>query len=662
MKYIKQKIWLKYKISTFIFVSVICSFASTTYATCTSTIINESPNSSSTMVDTADNQCVINAGTITSPGFIIDSYYSNPTIINSGSIVINSLTPGDSAGITLNGPDIAGRPSTNATILNSGNITASTDNDIYAIWIYNNVGTVANITNSGLIQLTGAGQKVGIFNYAGNDITTLTNSGNISVSGSIAAIANNSTITSLNNSGTIVSGGSAQGILNNAGANIRFLSNTGTISTQAGQYGILNSGTINTLSNAQGGNGTSPATTALTYQGNLPTNYNIIINSATHYGQLAVTNPSGTITNFGISGSPLITARIYSEVLIGSAEPTGVKSGTYDNMSWELVSAGAGVYDLTFTGASLIGTQHSLVNTVNALAPVYALQNSVLSDSFDYDCPVFGQNNVCVSTGGRNTAVSNANGLNSTSALLIGAYRLMPTVRIGAYVDQNLSVSNQSSTVSLGNGAPLIGLFGVWSQRVDGAGAEVKVSAAYGRKSVTINRQVVGLSEPGSGSSNLNSQGAQMTAKYGFAVMPEVIVSPYVGMRYTQNSMGGYTEATSSSVTGPLSYSALKTSATTFLLGVGTTYQYSPKATVFANAGLEMDINVNNGQYSASGIIGLTSVNFNANPVKTKPTATLGTYFDIEKNHRFGITGIYSKEAFQEKTTTAILAIYTVGL
>jgi hypothetical protein len=331
-------------------------------------------------------------------------------------------------------------------------------------------------------------------------------------------------------------------------------------------------------------------------------------------------------------------------------------------MTWSLTANGS-AFDLVFAGASLVGTQQSLVNNATALQNTYALQNAVLANSFSYDCPVFGANNVCISAGGRNTAVSAANGLNNTSALLIAAYRLnQNNTRIGVYADQNLSVNNAGSTVNLGNSTPLIGLFGVWSQRPDGAGAEVKVSAAYGQKSATVNRQVVGLSEAGSGSSNLNSQGAQITAKYGFAVVPDVLVSPYVGMRYTQNNMGGYAEGASSTVTAPLTYSALNTNATTALAGVGASYRFIPKATAFASAGVETDINTSNGTYSATGITGLTPVNFNPNPVKTRPTATLGAYYDIVKNQRIGITGIYRQESYQAISTTTVLATYTIGL
>ena len=172
----------------------------------------------------------------------------------------------------------------------------------------------------------------------------------------------------------------------------------------------------------------------------------------------------------------------------------------------------------------------------------------------------------------------------------------------------------------------------------------------------------MGTSEAGSGSSQLISQGAQVVAKYGFAVLPDVVVSPYAGVRYTQNNMGGYTEATSSAVTAPLTYSALNTNATTALAGAEARYRGIPKTTLFASAGVETDTNTSNGSYSATGVTGLTPVNFNPNPVKTRPTATVGGYYDIMKNQRIGVTGIYRQEPFQAVSTTTVLATYTIGL
>lgn len=319
-------------------------------------------------------------------------------------------------------------------------------------------------------------------------------------------------------------------------------------------------------------------------------------------------------------------------------------------------------------GPSEANTQQSLANSAAALQHIFTLQNTILANSFSYDCAMFDKNNMCISTGGRNTAVQAAGGLNNTSGLLIAAYRPHPNYRIGSYVDQNLSVNNASSAVNLGNNTPLIGLFGAWNQRVDGTGAEIKFSAAYGQKNINVTRAIVGsdttASEPGSGGSKLNSRGAQVTAKYGFAITSEVIISPYAGLRYTQNNMGGYTEEASATVTAPLTYSALNTNATTALAGVGASYKVIPTVTTFASAGVETDTNTANGSYSAtsSSISGLTPVNFNANPVKTRPTATLGAYYDIVKNQRLGISGIYRQEPYQAVSSTTVMATYTVGL
>ena len=196
---------------------------------------------------------------------------------------------------------------------------------------------------------------------------------------------------------------------------------------------------------------------------------------------------------------------------------------------------------------------------------------------------------------------------------------------------------------------------------MDGTGTEVKVSAAYGQKNTTITRAVVGTSEAGSSGSQLNSQGAQIAAKYGFSVMKDVVVSPYAGVRYTQNNMGGYTEASSSAVTAPLTYSALNTNATTVLAGVGATYKGIPQTTLVASAGVESDTNTQAGSINATGVSGLTPVNFNANPVKTRATASLGAYYDVEKNQRLGVTGIYRQESYQAVSTTTVMATYMVG-
>lgn len=473
--------------------------------------------------------------------------------------------------------------------------------------------------------------------------------------GTLRAAAGDYAIKTTTASGATAAVGSL--IVNGAGGVI-----DGQVTVAAGQYarfensGWMGIGSTNT--SAPGVPHTASGTFVQTSTGTLGLRI-----SSTNVDKLVV---DGT-AKLGGTLSLSATAGSYGATRYSIVNATGGLTGAFAGLSTNLASATNLSYDannayLNVYAFTTAETQQSLVNNASALQSTYTLQNSVLANSFSYDCTEFGPNGICISAGGRNTAVSAANGLNNTSALLIAAYKVHPQVRIGAYADQNLSVNNSGGTVNLANNTPLIGFFGAWNERADGTGTEVKVSAAYGQKNATVNRQAVGTSEAGTGSSQLNSQGAQVTAKYGFAIAPQVIVAPYIGMRYTQNNMGGYSEGASTSVTAPLTYSALNTNATTALAGLGASYRFIPKATVFASAGVESDTNTANGTYSATGINGLSPVNFNANLVKTRPTATAGAYYDIEKNQRLGINGIYRQEPYQAVSTTTVMATYTIGL
>jgi len=151
--------------------------------------------------------------------------------------------------------------------------------------------------------------------------------------------------------------------------------------------------------------------------------------------------------------------------------------------------------DVPITGPDAADTQQSLVNTASVLQGAYTLQNSVMVNGFAHNCASFDSNSLCVSAGGRHTSVQ-ARGIDHTSGLLIASYRLdRNSSRIGVWIDENLSVSSPVA-VRLGHSTPMVGLFGVWNQGPDGVGAEVKVSAAYGRKTTTTTRQIGGPAKP----------------------------------------------------------------------------------------------------------------------------------------------------------------------
>lgn len=97
------------------------------------------------------------------------------------------------------------------------------------------------------------------------------------------------------------------------------------------------------------------------------------------------------------------------------------------------------------------------------------------------------------------------------------------------------------------------------------------------------------------------------------------------------------------------------------MAGVSGKYRLAPEATIQASVGVETDTTMNNGSLSATGVTGLTAVNFNPNPVQTRPVAMLGGYYEVAKAQRVALTGIYRQEPYQAVGSTTVLATYTVG-
>jgi hypothetical protein len=582
-------------------------------------IIGALNNSGNAIISSADNGTGLNGGAAFA---IVNMGGTITALTNSGSATISATS---SAGTIL----VPGTTDSGAAgIYNSGTITA-----------LNNIGNaVISVSN------TGVGGAYGIFN--GNLDTSVTDS---------------SLITSLNNSGVIrVSSidDMACGIHNRF--LITTLTNTGEISTTSVTgmtHDIWNVGTINTLNNTQGGNSSSASSTALTYDGNVPVNYNIGIVNSTHYGQLAVTSPSGPISNFGIYGTPFITSRTYAGVLTNNVSVTSVQS-KYDNMSLALVSHGS-VYDLTFSGVSLMGTQQSLLNISSVLHSTFNLQTSIINNGLNYDCSLFDAHGLCISAGGRYTITNTPIG-DSTGALVIGGYRVNDHVRVGAYLDQGVA-SSMPTGINLKQHNPLFGVYGLWQARQDGLGSQVKVAAGYNDSDMTVTRAVVGISEAGSGSTSLTSQAVSLVGSYGVEMQGSWIASPYAGIRYTDVKAGGYAEVSSSSVTAPLSYASLSQSTTSLLAGIRWSGKLTDGVGLNGSLGVEQDVSNSNSNYTAAGVTGLTSTVFNTDINKTRPVASIGTTVSIDKKQQLAFSVFYSEQAFSNSSATSAYGTYTIG-
>jgi hypothetical protein len=274
-----------------------------------------------------------------------------------------------------------------------------------------------------------------------------------------------------------------------------------------------------------------------------------------------------------------------------------------------------------------------------------------MNAGLSYDCNVFDKEGFCLSTGGR-YSVTNTPETSTTSGLLIGSYKYDKNIRVGAWVDQNLSTNNTDG-VKLGNSKPLFGFFGAWTERPDGLGYEVKVSAGYGDKDVTITRELVN-----EGEAQLKSRGIQTVSSFGMALDSNWIASPYVGAKYVSIKRGGYAERG----TNGLGYDAVTQETTSALAGVSLKGKIDGQTFAVVSAGAEHDFSHNVSQYAAfSGNGTVTTNTFNSKPQKTRPVVSAGVYYDIDKAQRLGLNATYRQEAFETTTSTTALATYTVG-
>ena len=243
----------------------------------------------------ASGNIIYNYGTVSAGGQTLQiDNSSNNTLINYSTGIIEAT--GGSAvqhGSQWGGASsIDNRGSITATAYG---VTASTRSGYTSSYTFTNSGTIStNTTSAAAILLNSTS-------------VTATNSTAGSITSGYNGIDSSANTLVFSNSGMVdaINHGLA---LTNTNATI---TNTGTIKGAA--RGIKNKNIITTLNNSQGAGNVNGA---LTYEGTLPANYNIIINSTSNYGKLSVTSGTNSLI-FGIHNTSNVASGIYQDVLTG---------------------------------------------------------------------------------------------------------------------------------------------------------------------------------------------------------------------------------------------------------------------------------------------------------------------------------------------------------
>jgi len=591
---------------------------------------------------------------------------SNVTI-NSG-VTIDGVGP--AAAVSTGG-------STNATITNNGKISVTTNRSFRT-----SGGQVDELINNGTINAEG---REGLRN--GGTINILTNTGTISAGGNQGINNRNSgiigTITN-SSSGTITAGDSQGlrndgtiGIITNSGVisavndfgisntgTITTLTNTGTIFALGNNIGILNAGTITTLNNSQGASGS-----ALTYDGTLPTNYNIIIISTSDFGQIVFSDVSGTI-NFGVDSSSTLADvdTTYSTVLSGlsSSDIASGTSGTFSSgvitKTWTLVNSSGSLWDLILTVIDITNNTNTSVTTSvkpNVILAINSL-NTVTEANFanmnTYDCDLFGINNVCVSLGGRYTTITNPRTQVYSGVLTLG-YKLSDNLRVAAFRHDNFSQKTPKS-FKLSDKTPLLGALVVWNESANKLGYQLKLANAFQQKDVALTREVVGFSEEGKGQTVMEAQSYVAELQYAYQLNEDTVFRHYFAVRRALIKQDGFTET---GVRLPLSFNKIEDKSITVLLGLKVDLNLSTDLILKGSLGVEHDIIHTVDRLEPTGISGLTTVNLDESFNKTRPVVSIGLEYDLTPNQRLAGTFQYQELSYKSKSESNAYLYYTIG-
>jgi hypothetical protein len=580
------------------------------------------------------------------PSVLLSTNNGVTHIINNGYLNYN--------GITLNGLTLDqvtnNQRLTGSTGLHIGTTTPTT------LDILNNNGLIGSNTPN-----SSGGVDFAIYNSAGSHLNNLNNNQNGFIGGA--------------------------GAIYNEGA-IGTITNFGTIRSALGGYDtedIINLGTIDTLINAQNNLKLGGRTRTNNYGGSLPLNYFTYVNSLTDFGKMYVSNVSNADfanMDYGIAeGSTVAANTTYSQVIVKSSgssfSNTSTKTGIYTSnngigYNYSLVYQDTW-WNLIIGGKVLpaLETQISLNESADRLRNVYNLQSTVATAALDYDCNLFNTKGICLSGGARH---SNTQGsTNSAGALLIAAYKVNNNVRIGGYIDQDIR-NGSSSRIDVNNNTPTMGVFAAWQetpntdgwaghQVPDGQGWGARTSVNYSNKDVKISRPIINdVSEPGSGKADLTSIAFQLEGSYSKLINENVLVTPYMGIRYSKIERDSYTETLSGDVTVPLTYALLRQEQTDALLGIKAVAKLASKINGYAKVGLEQDLHYKGGTYSATGVVGLTDSKFNLDVNRTRPVMSVGATYAIEDNQRLNLNFLAKEESFKSDISYSLMLTYAIGL
>lgn len=483
----------------------------------------------------------------------------------------------------------------------------------------------------------------------------------------------------------LIRGGDAGGATAQAGAGILAagevtqIVNLGEIRGGAGQdsVGIINIGTINRLVNAQGGATAGGAVSGLRYAGALPEQYEIVINSPTSYGQLAVAASELQIpglaapveqttvrintalsANFSTHSYPRVITGLNGENLSGInlafEASNGVLAATTANadqaLTWDLRVLNYGA-DLA------LPQQHMLDRSAMVLR----------SELGRYDCDTFDAKGICVTGGVRHSGYTGT-GDSSTAAsdfsfTLAAARKLSDSLRVGGFVSVGGGTDGYTG-IEVTNSYPTLGGFVAYSGQAAGAGLQARLSAAFKIEDARFTRfNLAGASRQVGGESSVETFGLSGQLGWGFKA-GEALITPYVGFSGTNANRNAFGEEglEAGAIEELFSYRDFEATQYTGFGGVRVEGPLSEQVAYRMGAGFEYDASYEIDAFSLEAGFGGSSYTSGVKPDDIRPMGSAGLSYKLAPNRSISLDGYVSESNYSDAPDYTLLVGFKLAL
>lgn len=304
------------------------------------------------------------------------------------------------------------------------------------------------------------------------------------------------------------------------------------------------------------------------------------------------------------------------------------------------------------------GTYVALGTNGQQLNGLLNLRHSLLGVALNDDCTNFGNRNVCVSVGGRASAVD-GNTASATAGTLQLGYRVSSHWRVGITADQGLSAAG-AGNYAVRQTQPLMAAYAVYAPSGSAQGLQLKASLAYGTDDVSISRTALTNTEAGQGQSSLSTKGAQLEAAYGLPVSGMWQAAPFAGIKSTSVSRAAYTETSGADF--PVTYSAVSQSAATAYAGMQGTAAIRPALTVSVRGGIEHDMGNRTDSYAGSidtlGAFALSA----ADVQRTRAFASVQAAYRLSATQSISAAAYVSQQPLQSANGATVMLRYRAAL